>query len=153
MILCFTTEVCPRLRSSLAKTSAYSLKICLTSCWSMGVPFSMHHKRSTLSSTSCSKVGSPSSNCGDIGVCQVNSFWGALSREAGWPMMGSVWMHWRKDLTCVFRGLHIGDHLSRHAHYWITVLGGILTSHGQINSPTSFLPFSQPGHGRFPCKC
>ena len=68
VIICFMIEVHPRTRSSLAKMSAYSLRILWASHWSSG-SHSVYPKRFTFPRTSGSRVGT--SNWEDPGVSQV----------------------------------------------------------------------------------
>ena len=108
VILCFTIEIHPRLRSSLAKASAHCLKMFPTSCWSLR-SHSVHPEISTISGTSHSKVGPPSSNCRDIGVGQVNLFWWV--KQGDWLTHdGSVLLKEGPHLH--IWGLHIRDYLS-----------------------------------------
>ena len=114
VILCFTTKVHPKLRSSLAKASAYFLKIFLASCRSSG-SHSALPKRSTFSRTLCSEVESLGFNCRDIGVNQVNSFSGD-SEQSGQPTCEISFCSFvgRASLVCS-KSPHTGNNFS-HLH-------------------------------------
>ena len=123
VISCLTIEVCPRLRSSLAKTSAYSLKICLISCWSLGFHL-MHPKRSTFSSTSCSEIEIFSSRYRDTGVSKVSSFLVEFKQEDQPACDGSF--EGRTSIVCL-RAFILGT-ISAICTLPFTILVGILTS-------------------------
>ena len=97
--------------------SAYSLKNFLASCWALESHL-VHTKRSTLSSMSCSEVGTSGFNCGDIEVRLVQLiFRQHLSRKTSQPLM--VLFDPLKEGPSIGRleGLHVGELSQPFAHY------------------------------------
>ena len=116
----------PKLRLPLAKTFAYSLKIFLTSCWSLG-SHSVHSKGVTVFSKLHSEVGSPGSNCGDIGVSLINALSGEFE-HVDQPTHDGSFSSFEGRTSHVWSRAFILGTLSAACTLPIMVLGGILTS-------------------------
>ena len=126
VILCFIMEVQIRSRSSLVKTSAYSLRILCASCWSFG-SHSAHPSILTFSRISYSRVGTSKSDQGGWGVSWVTSF------SKGFGLL--VWLTFDDSLHSLAGGssplrLNISQlgTFSAICTLPITVLGGMWTS-------------------------